>query len=86
MVLSSVAGPFYDLPFGKCAWYVDEALVGGAAEKEVGVALGFDEGTIDENIDELEQFTLGWLGEECLKSVAGVAPDILLGTLTNGSS
>lgn len=41
----------------------DYALVGGAAEVEVGIAQGKDEGTVDEDIDKGKEFGVAGVGK-----------------------
>lgn len=41
----------------------DDALVGGAAEKEVGIAQSEDEGTVDEDIDKGKDFGVAGSGK-----------------------
>ena len=60
---------------------VDYALVGAAAEVELGVAEGFDEGAVDEGVDIWQDHAHALVGEDLLICEAGVAPDVLAGLL-----
>ena len=63
---------------------VDDALVGGAAEDEVGVAEGLYEGSVDEHIDALKEPALPRMGEDALECQSGVAPDGLAAARPDG--
>ena len=63
---------------------IDEALIGRSSEEKIWIFQLFDEGTVDEDINEAEQFTLVFLNE-ALESKPCVAPDVFVCIVVYGT-
>ena len=75
--LKGVAAPEDNMTGLERAWHINKALVGRAAEKEVGVALRFNKRAVDKDVNELKQSPLGWHIQKSLEGIARIAPYIL---------
>ena len=75
--LKGIAAPENHMTGLERAWHIDKALVGRAAEKEVGIALRFNKRAVDKDVNELKQSPLGRHIKKSLEGIARVAPYIL---------
>lgn len=75
--LKGVAAPEDYMSCLERSGHIDKALVGRAAEKEIGVALRFNKRAVNKYVNELKQGSLGRHIQKRLVGIARVAPYIL---------